>query len=159
MTPTAAPAELGTRSNPFPTGKPGKYDSTSVWTFTWQSTKADGFADLKAADEYATPPASGQTIVLGTMSVQADAGMPADGADPVGSWTVSYVGNDGNTYTDDGKCGILPGKAVYAIGRMYPNATQTGTTCAVVPTSAIAGGSWRIDAIVGQTASVYFKGA
>lgn len=155
----AAAPQVGSRENPYGYNKPVQYDATSIWTFTWQSTKADGWPDIKAANEFNTAPAAGENFTLGTVTYGTSAESPADGASPTSSWGVYYVGNDGNSYQSIGECGQLPGSDVLAAQPMYPNASQTGTVCAKVPTAAVSGGTWVIRAFAGADASVYFKGA
>lgn len=157
-TPTPA-AEAGSRDQPYDYNKAVQYDSTSVWTFTWQSTKADGWPDIQGANQFNTAPAAGTSYVLGTLAFGAGAAVPTDGASPTSSWGVAYVGNDGNTYQNQGECGVLPGSDLLAASTMYANASQVGSVCAKVPTAAVAGGTWVIRSYAGADASVYFKGA
>lgn len=158
-TPTPTPdAKVGTRANPFAVGAPGKHSSDSVWTFTWDATNGDGWAEIQKANEYNEAPAAGQSFVLSSTTVGAGAGVGAEGGDPVASFTISYVGSDGNTYPAVGDCGVLPGKAVYEIGRMYANASQKGYVCSVVPTEAVVGGTWNVQALVGS-GTAFFAGA
>lgn len=159
-TPTGAAPEAGTRAAPYEYGKAVKYDDASSWTFTWQSTKADGWPDIQAAQSYNTAPAAGENYVLGAVTYGLDAGTDAaDGASPTASWGVYYVGNDGNSYQSIGECGTLPDADLLAAQPMYPGASQTGNVCSKVPSAAVSGGTWVIRAFTGQDSSVYFKGA
>lgn len=159
--PSTQAAEAGTRANPFGYNKTVQYDATSVWTFTWQRTDPNAYEQIKARNEFATPAptsSSSSSFILGTLVVGAEPGMPADGADPNGSWSAAYVGNDGNTYSYDASCGVIPDE-LFASGAMYAGASKTVKVCATVPTSAVSGGTWLIRASVSATASAYFKGA
>ncbi|KQO63756.1 hypothetical protein [Curtobacterium sp. Leaf261] len=152
-------AQQGTRENPFPANSAAKYSTDSVWTFTLKSSTTDGSAAVAAANEFNEAPAAGMNYVLATVGVNADSTMPSSGADPVASFAVAYVGSDGNTYANDGTCGVLPDKPLYEIGTMYANASQDATACAVVPSSAVAGGSWRVQSLVKNDSSVFFAGS
>jgi len=156
--PSTKAAEAGTRANPFGYGKAVRYDDTSVWTFTWQGTEPDAYEQVKAQNEFATPPPTSSSFILGSFAVGAGPDMPADGADPNASWGVSYVGNDGNTYDYDASCGVIQDE-LFSAGTMYANASKTLKVCATVPTTAVSGGTWLIRSYVGADSSVYFKGA
>jgi len=156
-TPTAE-AKAGTRANPFPVGSPGKHSAESVWTFTWDGTNADGWSEIQKANEFNEAPSAGQSFVLSSTTVAAGSDIGTEGGDPIASFAISYVGSDGNTYPAAGDCGVLPGTAVYEIGRMYPDAAQKGFVCSVVPTDAVAGGTWNVQALVGS-GTAFFAGA
>jgi hypothetical protein len=158
-TPTPTPeAALGTRPNPFPVGTPGKHSKDSVWTFTWADTDGNAWPKIQQANPYNTAPAAGQSFVLASTKVAADPSLPAEGGDPTASFTISYVGSDGNSYTAAGDCGALPSKAWYEFGRMYPGASQDGLVCTSVPTAAVSGGTWHVQSLVG-VGDAYFAGA
>lgn len=158
-TPTPTPeAALGTRPNPFPVGTPGKHSKDSVWTFTWADTDGNAWQKIQQSNQYNSPPEDGHAFVLASTKVATDPGLPAEGADPTASFTISYVGSDGNSYTAAGDCGALPSKAWYEFGRMYANASQDGLVCASVPTAAVSGGTWHVQSLVG-VGDAYFVGA
>jgi hypothetical protein len=142
-TPTATPtpqAALGSRANPFPVGTEGKYDPASVWTFTGQATNPDATAEVIAGNQFNQSPPAGQTYVKTKFTI-ALANMPevANGADPGGSFRIAYVGNDGNTYQDQGCTPAAPEMNYGSLGTMYGDATATGVVCVIAPAAAIPG--------------------
>lgn len=161
-TPTVTPtptAALGTRANPFPVGTSGQYDPTSVWTFTGSPTNPDATAEIMAGNEFNAQPPAGQTYVKTKFTIAlANTPEVANGADPAASFHIAYVGSDGNTYQDNGCTVPAPDQDYMNIGTMYGGATSTGVVCAIVPTTAIAGGTWSINSQVKQ-AVAFFAGA
>lgn len=159
-TPTPAPqAALGSRANPFPVGTPGKYDPASVWTFTGQATNPDATAEVIAGNQFNQSPPAGQTYVKTKFTISlANTPEVANGADPGSSFRIAYVGNDGNTYQDQGCTPASPEVNYGSLGTMYGGATATGVVCVIVPVTAIPGGTWSINSQVKQ-AVAFFAGA
>jgi len=142
--PTPA-AAAGTRVNPYAVGTMGRYDPESVWSFTGQSTDPNATAAIMAANEFNEQPAAGQVYVSTKSTISlADSAAASAGADPYASFTIAYVGNDGNTY-EDKQCAVpAPDTRYQSLGTMYGGATAVGSVCAIVPSGAVAGGAWSI---------------
>jgi hypothetical protein len=112
-----------------------------------------------AGNEFNEQPTAGTTYVTTKFTIAlANTPEVANGADPAGSFRIAYVGSDGNTY-EDKQCAVpAPDMRYQSLGTMYGGATTTGTVCSIVPTGAIAGGSWSISSQV-KTAVAFFAGA
>lgn len=160
---TEAPApEAGTRENPFAAGTAGKYDSTSAWTLTVGATNPDAWAAVASANQFNTPPADGNSFIMVPLHIVLDQGatQAADGADPNSSLAISYVTASGNTYDPfTASCGVIPSPQMYEVGTMYPGAQSDANICVSVPTADVAGGRWRVAAIIGADAVAWWVGA
>lgn len=131
-----------------------------MWTMTFSGTNGDAWPDVQKVNQYNEPPKSGDSDVLGTLTVSAGAGADDEGADPGDSLTVTYVGADGNSYdTINHPCGVLADTELQDAGLMYTGASRTVSVCAQVPTAAVAGGTWSVTYVDGSTATAFFAGA
>jgi len=156
-TPTVEEAN-GSREKPIPAGGTAKHSEDSVWIFSVGASDSDGGPEVMNENPYNTI-ADGNTLVLAPVhiSIEPDASVP-DGADPWGSFTVSYVTASGNSY---GPCDVVlpaPGD-LSALGAMYAGAQADFMACASVPSADVSGGLWRVTSTVDSSASVFFSGA
>lgn len=137
--PAPAPA-LGSRQNPYAAGTSF---ALGPWSFSLGYTNTDAWGEIAAENMYNSPPEPGWSYVMVPVTYTYEG---SGSEEPYFDTGVEYVGSDGIAYSDwqgDQMCGVLPDDAS-DIGDMYAGASATGNICAVVPTSAIAGGSWRV---------------
>lgn len=139
-TPTEPPAPaLGTRSNPYP------IDTTfhsGTWDFSFGTTNPDDAANEEAYNQFTTPPAPGWSYIAVPVTVTYKGDQTGQ---PWIDTRVEFVGGDGIVYNreaDQDQMCLTPND-YNELPEMYPGATATGVQCAVVRTSAIAGGLWR----------------
>lgn len=155
----AAPEPDGSRALPWPIGTPVKYDTTSVWTFTFGSTAIDQYSAIAAFNEFADAPAEGSMYITAPVTVTvADNEQTADGADPWGSLSVTYVTASGNTAEECYSELPAPGD-LYAVGTMYGGATAEFLACAIVAADDVSGGTWAVRSLVDGNLVSFVVGA
>ena len=144
---------VGTRQAPLAIGEARRIADDSMWTVSLTSSNLDAWPAIHAQDEYAVPPADGETFVVGTFSVAADAtayaeqggDMANDGAQPWGSLQFEYVSADGASFSGLTGTMCYTGNQLGAQGPVYEDgAVVTGDVCVAVPSDKVAGGLWRI---------------
>ncbi|WP_426241992.1 hypothetical protein [Nocardioides sp. LHG3406-4] len=134
------PPALGTRENPFPiaTGF-----TQGDWGLVLSPTDTDAWPEIRTANMFNEAPLNGWAYV--TVPVT----FTYRGATQEAPWLdvdIDFLGSDGVIYdrmSGDQWCGVIPNSSD-DIDDLYPGASATGNECAVVPTSAIVGGLWRI---------------
>jgi hypothetical protein len=156
-TPSKAVAALGTRSNPFPVGTPGKYDQSSMWTFKFAATNTDGWDAIQNETGLAPAPPAGTKDII--VSVTISAGATQEAENPYDDVDFNYVGSDGNTYPADDACGYVLADGFENATAMYSGASRTYTVCSQVPDAAISGGAWTANYSTGESPTAFFKGA
>ncbi len=166
VTPTPSPSvpavgAVGARTNPVTVGTPAKYDSRSVWTFTFGATDPDAWPEISAANQFNQAATEGSTYVTAPVHIEAaNADSMANGADPSASYVIEYVTVSGNTFGSQTCLASLPAPGdINSVGTMYGGAKADFLTCAVVPTGDVSGGAWKVTSIVGGTASAFFASA
>lgn len=123
----------------------GQVVTSGGWSFTFGATDTDAWPELQAADEDNVAPAAGWTYVLvpvtfhNVSDTDGDLYLPND---------IELLGSDGEYYTDSTdddsqSCGTVPDD--WADADDVPvGGSLTANVCAVVPTSALAGGLWSV---------------
>ena len=136
---STAPPAPGSRSNPY---QVGSTFGLGDWNLQFGTADTDAWPEIAAQNSFNDPPLPGWSYVtvpvtftrLGTTS-----------APPWVDTTVDFLGSNNVIYNEwsDQSCGVLPNDAT-SINDLYPGGTAAGNDCAVVPTSAIEGGMWRV---------------
>jgi hypothetical protein len=140
-TPTPPPNPLGSRTNPMPVF--GAF-SSGAWTFALEPTDTNAWPRIRATNMFNDPPAPGYSYVM--VAATATYRGSRTGA-PWLNTNADFLGSNGRIYdsTSDGQyCGVLP-ESMGDVRDLYPGASARGNYCAVVPTSVIAGGLWRVN--------------
>ena len=140
-TPTPAPTPIpGSRPNPFAIGTSF---ISGDWTFSLAATDTDAWPEIMAENMFNDPPPAGWSYITTPVTVT------YRGAGSEKPWLetyVQFVGTNGVVYTDyssTSTCGVVPNEND-DLPEMYAGGSATGNACAVVPTSYIAGGLWRV---------------
>jgi hypothetical protein len=142
-------------SNPYAAGKPF---ALGRWGFVLGKTDTDAWPEIQVADPSNTEPQAGWSYVMTPVTFT---NKTSGTAKPSLNTLLQFLGNDGATFDDnpdDQTCGTLPQSAL-DLPDLAPGASATGNVCAVVLTSAIAGGVWRVqafDAPSGPSSGVRF---
>lgn len=146
----------GSRTNPVAVGTPF---ASGVWQFVLEPTDTDAWPEIRATNMFNDPPRPGYSYVTVAASVSYRGGRTGT---PWLNTTAQFLGSNGIVYTsssDDQFCGVVP-QGMNDVNEMYPGASARGRYCAVVPTSAVAGGLWRVsgdDDSYGSGADVFVR--
>lgn len=130
-------------ANPASPLRAGQTFTSGTWALTFGATDQDAWPEIAAAEPFATPPAPGWSIVMVPVTMTRLSGAPTR---PWLDIDLRFLGGDQIAYSyseGENDCYLIPDDA-WDIGDMYPTATATGNFCAVVPTSAVAAGRWRV---------------
>jgi len=140
--PSVAPVvdPLGSRTNPVPVWSSF---SSGAWGFVLEPTDTNAWAKIRSANMFNDPPLSGFSYIM--VSATATYRGVRTGV-PWLNTSAEFLGSDGRIYdasSNGQSCGVVP-QSINDVDDMYPGASARGNYCAVVPTSAIAGGLWRV---------------
>jgi hypothetical protein len=137
--PTGTPPAPGTALTPFPVGTTF---TLGDWNLSLGTTDTDAWPDIALANLFNLPPLPGWSYVTVPVAYT-NAGQTAK--TPSSDVVIDFLGSDHAVYDDLGTqtCGVVA-NAVGNINDLYPGGSATGTQCAVVPTSSVEGGLWRI---------------
>ncbi len=148
-----APPAPGSREHPLMIDTPFQ---SNVWRFRLGAADFDAWPEIAAENMFNDPPALGWNYV--TLPVTYTY-LGAGTGEPFWDAELEFVGNNGIVY-DEGVsneyCGVVPNQ-VMDMGEMFAGATATGTECVPVPTTAIAGGHWRVSGELFPTNWVYVR--
>lgn len=136
--PPAAPA-LGSRTNPYPMG----YNfALGDWSFRTGTSDTDAWPEIALENMFNDAPLPGWSYVMVPVTFTY---VGATSARPWLATDVDFLGSNNVVYNgfSDQSCGVIPNDADN-ISDLYPGGAATGNECAVVPTSVIEGGKWRI---------------
>ena len=138
LAPTAPPAP-GTRLNPYPSGTSFGLGS---WNFRLATSDTDAWPEIAATNMFNDPPRAGWSYITVPVTFTY---LGSGSERPWLSTTIDFLGSDNVVYNDfsDQSCGVVPND-VTDINDLYPGGSATGNECAVVPTSAVEGGKWRV---------------
>jgi hypothetical protein len=122
---------------------PGQTFTNGSWTFTFGSTNTNGWSQM-ADQEDAEPAPAGWTYVIVPVTFT-NASKSTD--DPYVVNDIEVLGNDDEDYSDyeddDHVCVGVPNDWA-DVGDIDPGKTVTANVCAIVPTAALAGGTWDL---------------
>ncbi|MCW2824588.1 MAG: hypothetical protein JWQ91_1505 [Aeromicrobium sp.] len=130
----------GSRTNPVPVRTPF---ASGAWTFVLDPTDTDAWPEIRSANMFNDPPLPGYSYVMVAATVTYRG---AETGTPWLNTSAEFLGSNGIVYnklSGDQWCGVVP-QSMSDVNDMYPGASVRGNYCAVVPTSAIAGGLWRV---------------
>jgi len=114
-----------------------------VWNLTVQAADTDAWPEIRAENMFNDAPLPGWSYVMVPIrfsNVGTAAGHPFWDID------VDYLGGDQVVYgalSGGQSCGVTPADWS-ELNDVYPGGTVVANACVVAPTSAIAGGKWRI---------------
>jgi hypothetical protein len=148
----------GSRDLPWLPGTSAQFGSSSVWTFVVGDTSLDQWPAIAAANEFSTPPAEGNMFITAPVKLEvADNEQTASGADPWGSFSITYVTAAGTTA---GECmGSLPAPGdLYDVGTMYGGASVEFLACAEVAADQVAGGTWAVRSLIDGALVIFYRG-
>ncbi len=129
------------RTSPYSAGTSFTLGS---WTLRLGHTVTDAWPQIQQENMFNDPPNPGWSYVMVPVTFTHLASEPEV---PWVETRINFVGSNGVVYSDfenSQSCGVVPNQTL-DIGDMYRGATATGNECAVVPTSVISGGVWRVE--------------
>lgn len=127
----------GTLQNPYAVGQAF---SLGNWRFQVAATDTDAWPEIAAENQFNEAPTPGWSYVTAPVTFTR---LGPDYGNPFWETDWTFVGSDLHAYSDGGDCGVVPNDYMDT-GDIYQGGSATGTVCAVVPTSAISGGRWRV---------------
>jgi hypothetical protein len=113
------------------------------WNLTVQAADTDAWPEIRAENMFNDAPLAGWSYVMVPIRFS-NVGTTAK--NPFWDIDVDYLGNDQVIYDvlSGGQfCGVIP-SGWSELNDVYPGGTVAANACVVVPTTAIAGGKWRV---------------
>ena len=142
--------EQGTRDNPWAIGDVVEISSFGAkeWELSLGTPNYDANQIVQDENMFNEAPPEGSAYAIVPVTVTY---FGEDSATPWTTFSVAFVSASGQTY--DSAYAVIP-NPLLDIGDLYAGGTGTGNVAVIIPTSEVAGGTWRVT--VGFSFEVFF---